>query len=178
MTIMKTMLLFLFGCFSVLADEGQIRVFSIAHTNADGWVYNKDVFTRDGQTNLVRTLKIEPQQGWIRICRFYYGGSVVGNFVVHDGEVSFNSEAGICCMGLKYGPAGEIQCIRVGDKTGWILDEFAYTNGTFSPVPGPLRRNGGMKILFSDEAKFIKESKEAEARLKKQAAGNESPTSQ
>jgi hypothetical protein len=78
-------------------------------------------------------------------------------------------------MGLKYGPAGEIQCIRVGDKTGWILDEFRYTNGTFSPVPGPLRRNGGMKILFSDEAKFIKEAKESEARFKKQAGTERQP---
>jgi hypothetical protein len=29
-------------------------------------------------------------------------------------------------MGLKYGPAGEIQCIRVGDKTGWILDVYQW----------------------------------------------------
>jgi hypothetical protein len=50
-----------------------------------------------------------------------------------------------------------------------------YTNGTFSPVPGPLRRNGGMKILFSDEAKFIKEAKESEARFKKQAGTERQP---
>jgi hypothetical protein len=80
-------------------------------------------------------------------------------------------------MGLKYGPAGEIQSVRVGDKQGVMLDEFAYTNRTFLPVAGPLRLQG-MKTLFSDEAKFIKEAKEAEARFKKQAAGNDSPTKQ
>ena len=175
-TLMKAMLyIFLFCCSSVFADEGEIRVFSIAHTNADNWVYNKDEFTRDGQTNLVRILKIVPQQGWVRVCRFYHDGEAVGNFVVREGETLFNTEAGVYSMSLKYGAAGELLSARIGDKRGVLLDEFAYTNGTFSPVAGPLKRQV-MKPLFYDEAKFIKEAAEAEARLKKQATEKDSPS--
>jgi hypothetical protein len=174
---MKAILPFLFYCSSVFADEGEIRVFSIAHTNADNWVYNKDEFTRDGRTNLVRILKIVPQQGWARVCRFYHDGEVVGNFVVREGETVFNTEAGLYCVSLKYGAAGEILSARIGNKQGVILDEFAYTNSTFLPVAGPLKPQG-MKPMFGDEAKFIKESAEAEARFKKQADGKGSPTSQ
>jgi hypothetical protein len=35
-----------------------------------------------------------------------------------------------------------------------------------------------MKPRFGDETKFIREAAEAEARLRKQAAGNNGPTSQ
>jgi hypothetical protein len=176
-TFMKAILLFLFCCSSVFAEEGEIRVFSIAHTNANNWIYNKDEFTRDGRTNLVSILKVVPQQGWARVCRFYHDGEVVGNFVVHDGEMTFNTEAGIYCMSLKYGPAGEILAAKVGDKQGVLLDEFVYTNGTFCPIAGPFRVQG-MKPIVYDEAKFIKEAAEAEARLKSKPAGKNGPTSQ
>jgi hypothetical protein len=174
---LKAVLLFVFCCSSVLADEGEIHVFSIAHTNANKEIYNKDEFTRDGRTNLVRILRIVPRQGWMRICRFYHAGEVVGNFVVQEGETIFNTEAGTNCMSLKYGVGGEILSAMIGNQQGVLLDEFAYTNGTFSPIAGPLRHQG-MKPLFYDEAKFIKEAAEAEARFKKLATGKNSPTSQ
>jgi hypothetical protein len=177
---MKAILVLLVCCSSVIAGEGEIRVFSSAHTNANNSVYNKDEFTRDGRTNLVRILKIVPPQ-WNLACRFYHNGEVVGNFVVGNfvgkpGEVLFNTEAGAYCMSLKYGPAGEILTAQIGDKQGLLLDAFTYTNGTFSPLPGPLRRQG-MKPAFGDEAKFIKEAAGAEARLKRQTAELDSPTS-
>jgi hypothetical protein len=177
MTIMKAGFLFLCCCLSIFADEGKIRVFSIAHTNADNSVYTRDEFTRDGRTNLVRFLRIVPQQGWIQVCRFYYDSEVVGNFVVQEGESVFNTEPGTNCMSLKYGPAGEILAARIGDKNGQLLDEFVYTNGTFSPVAGTLK-TGGMKPKFYSEAKFAKEAAEAEARFKNKAVGKPAPTSQ
>ena len=135
------------------------------------------MFTRDGRTNLVRILKIVPQQGWAEVCRFYHDGEVVGTFVIHDGETSFGTEAGIYCTTVEYGPGGEILAAKIGDKRGLLLDKFVYTNGTFCPVGGPLRVQG-MKPIVYDEAKFIKEAAEAEARLKSKAPGTTSPTSQ
>ena len=63
---MKSIIILVLSCLSVLASEGDIRVFSVAHTNAPNNVYAKDEFTRDGQTNLVVILKVAPQ-GWARI---------------------------------------------------------------------------------------------------------------
>jgi hypothetical protein len=179
---MKAITFCLFLCCSVFADEGEIRVYSIAHTNAadiastKDIVYTKDEFTRDGQTNLIRILKVR-REGWGKICQFYHAGQLVGNFIVEPGRTLFNTEAGIYCMSLTYGVGGEILSAMIGDQQGVLLDEFAYTNGTFLPIAGPFRHHG-MKPLFYDEAKFIKEAAEAEARLKSKSAGKGAPTSQ
>jgi hypothetical protein len=90
----------------------------------------------------------------------------------------FNSEAGLYCTSLKYGPAGEIRSVRIGDQQGVLLDEFTFTNGNFCPIEGPLRQNGLMKPKFADESKFIREAAESEARFKKQAAGKDGPKGQ
>ena len=172
---MKT-IIFLLSCASVLASEGDIRVFSIDHTNAEHEIYAKDEFTRDGQTNLIRVFQARPGD-WRKVCRFYHAGRLVGNFVFWPGQALFNSEAGVYCMSLKYGPAGEILSAQIGDSEGVLLDEFVFTNGTFSPVTGPLRHQG-MKPGFGDETKFIKEASEAEARFNKHATGKDGPTSQ
>jgi hypothetical protein len=168
---MKAIIAFLLCCASVLADEGDIRVFSVAHTNSADIVYAKDEFTRDGQTNLVRIFRMN-RQDWFRVCRFYHAGEVVGNYFVDQGKTIFNTEAGIYCMGLSFGPAGEILSARIGNARGMLLDEFTFTNGTFSPVSGPLRVQM-MKPRFVDEDKFIKESAEAEGRLKRKPGGKE-----
>ena len=181
--IMKAITLCLFLCCSVLADEGDVRVYSIAHTNAadvastKDIVYTRDEFTRGGQTHLIRILKVR-REGWGKICHFYHAGQLVGNFTVMQGQTLFNTEAGIYCMSLTYGPAGEILAACIGDSRGVLLDEFTFTNGNFSPVPGPLRKTQAMKPLFGDEAKFIKEAAEAEARLKSKSAGKDGPTTQ
>jgi hypothetical protein len=179
---MKVIALYLILCWSVLADEGEIRVYSIAHTNAadvastKDIVYTKDEFTRDGQTNLIRILKVRPE-GWAKICHFYHGGHLVGNFTVMSGQTRFNTEPGAYCMSLTFGPAGEILAAYIGDSRGVPLDRFTFTNDNFSPVPGPLRWTQAMKPLFYDEAKFIKEAAEAEARLKSKSSGQDGPTS-
>ena len=173
---MKAIIAFSLCCASVLADEGDIRVFSVAHTNSADIVYAKDEFTRGGQTNLVRIFKMS-RQDWFRVCFFYHAGEVVGTYFVDQGKRIFNTEAGIYCTSVNYGPAGEIRSAMIGDKQGRLLDEFAYTNGTFSPVAGPLRFRA-MKPRFYDEDKFIKERAEAEGRLKSKPGGKDGPTSQ
>ena len=71
-------------------------------------------------------------------------------------ESNFNTEAAPCCMSLKYGPSGEIQSVRIGDKDGRLLDEFSFGEGIFSPVEDPLKQNGLIKPKFGLEADFFK----------------------
>ena len=175
---MKTITTLLLSCASVLAADTDIHVVRMSETNAQQAVaYTKDVFTRGGQTNLVRTMQATPR-GAFRICHFYHDGQLVGNFVGFPEGAVFNTEAGPYCMSLKYGPAGEILSGRIGDKQGVPLDEFVFTNSTFCPMEGPIRQNGLMKPKFGDESKFIKERAEAEARFKKQVTGKEGPSGQ
>jgi len=134
---MKAVALFLLSCASVFAQTGELRVYRTAHTNDAQSVYVRDAFTRDGQTNLVRVLKITPE-GWSRIFHFYSGGQVVGSFVSWGdsgfSESTFNTEAGPHCMSLNCGAGGEMRSARIGDSKGVLLDQFSYTNGTFTPV--------------------------------------------
>ncbi len=150
---MKTrisLLTLLMGSMSIFA-HADVQVFSNGQTNAQtGSFYVKDVFTRDGQTNLVRVLK-KNSESTMWVYRFYHAGQLVGNFVVFPEESTFNTEASPYCMSLKYGPAGELWSARIGDKQGLLLDEFSYINGVFAPVQGPLRQNGLMKPNFAPE---------------------------
>jgi hypothetical protein len=131
---MKTFTMLLLACASVFGAESDIRIYSTTGTNAEMAIaYTKDAFTRDGETNLIRIIKTGPS-GVLRIHRFYHAGQVVGNFVAFAQESTFNTEATPYCMSLKYGPSGEIRSATIGDREGVLLDEFAYTNGVFSPV--------------------------------------------
>ena len=176
---MKPIITLLFSCALTWAAETDLRVVSTSGTNADSTVvWTKDVFMRDGQTNLVRTTKVTPYGG-MQVARFYHAGHLVGNFVSFPlKESQFNSEAGLYCMSLQYGPAGEIRSAKIGDQQGMLLDEFIFTNGNFCPIKGPLRQNGLMKTKFGDGSKSIKETAESEARSKKQTGGKDAPTNQ
>ena len=172
---MKTMIILLLSCASVLATDSDIRVLTTSGTNSQRAIgYRRDVFTRDGQTNLVTTTSFTPR-GVIRINRFYHAGQLVGNFVALPQETSFDTEAGPFCMSLKYGAAGEIRSAWIGDKRGIPLDEFTYRDGVFTPVEGPVKVNRLMKPKIASETEFDKKAAEAE---RKRAADEGGPTSQ
>jgi len=148
---MKGLIIFLLSCTSLIGAENDVRVFTTSTTNAEnGLVYTKDVFTRNGQTNLVRVTKIVA--GKIsRIYRFWHAGQVVGNYLAFPEGGAFNTESGPYCMSLKFEPSGEILSVRLGDKDGLLLDEFRCTNGVISPIDGPLRKVGLMKPKFAED---------------------------
>lgn len=148
---MKAFIIFLLSCGSLVGAETDIRVFTVARTNAaNAFGYTKDIFTREGQTNLIRVTKIVAGKA-SRTYRFYHGGQVVGNYLAFAEGGAFNTEAGPYCMSLKFGPSGEIVSARIGDQDGVLVDEFICTNGVFSPIEGPVRRSGHMKPKFAPE---------------------------
>jgi hypothetical protein len=153
---MKTLILLLLACSSVFAAETDIRVFSIAKTNAEnGTVYTQDVFTRGGQTNLTRSQHVVAGKT-TGACFFYHDGQIAGIYQAREGEWgAFNTEPGPYCMSLGYGRSGEIVSAKIGDKNGILVDEFSYTNGMFSPVEGPLYRTH-MKPKIGSEADYLK----------------------
>src|SRR5215467_5576614 len=133
---MRTFIVFLLSCVSVFGADG-VHVFSNAKTNADtGGIYLVDVFTRDGQTNLVRrtrtTLTGDVQ---IRIYRFYHAGALVGDYVATHDSSGLTTEAGIpYSVSLECDASRTPKSVVIGTKDGVILDAFSYTNGVFSPV--------------------------------------------
>lgn len=133
---MRGFIVFLLSCASVLGADGSIHVFSTAKTNAEtAGIYLFDIFTRDGQTNLVRrtrtTLTGDVQ---IRIHRFYHAGTLVGDYVATRDSSGLTTEAGTpYSVNLQCAASGSPKFVVIGKK-GVVLDAFSFTNGLFSPV--------------------------------------------
>jgi hypothetical protein len=133
---MRTFIVFILSCASVLGADTGIQIFTSAKTNAEtASIYTTDVFTRDGQTNLVRTAKTKAGVLQIRIQKFYHGGVFIGDYVAMKDSSGFTTEAGIpYLVSFEFWPSKEIRSAVIGTKDGVILDWFTCTNGVFSPV--------------------------------------------
>ena len=137
---MKTYIVLILSCASVLGADTGIHVVTTAKTNKEtASIYTKDVFTRDGQTNLVRNTKTKAGAVQIRIHRFYHAGLLVGDFVAMPDSSGFTTEAGSSySVSFEFGPSKDVKSAVIGTKDGMIVDAFTCTNGIFSPVESSL----------------------------------------
>ena len=133
---MRTFIAFILSCASVLGADTRIQILTSAKTNAEtASIYTTDVFTRDGQTNLVRTAKTKTGTLQIRIQRFYHAGVLIGDYVATKDSSGFTTESDIpYSVSFEFWPSREIRSAVIGTKDGTILDAFTCTNGVFSPV--------------------------------------------
>jgi hypothetical protein len=130
-----TFLILALSCASVIAADRGIQVSTSVKTNESGSGSTKDVFTRDGQTNLVRNTSTKSGAVRIRIHRFYYGGSLIGDFVAIPESSGFTTEAGSpYSVSFEFGPTKEVKSAVIGTKDGVVLDAFMATNGIFYPA--------------------------------------------
>jgi hypothetical protein len=133
---MRTFVVFILSCASVLGADTGIQIFTSAKTNAEtASIYTTDVFTREGQTNLVRTDKTKAGSLQIRIQRFYHTGVLIGDYVAMKDSSGFTTEAGIpYSVSFEFWPSKDIRSAVIGTKDGTILDAFTCTNGVFTPA--------------------------------------------
>jgi hypothetical protein len=160
---MRAFIIFLLSCASVFGADGDIRIVTIAKTNAEtASIATKDFYTRDGQTNLVRHTKSKAGVVQIRIHRFYHAGSLVGDYVAMPDSSGFTTEAGTpYSVSLECDASRNPKSVVIGTKDGVILDAFSYTNGVFSPVESSLLTKAnatgsqvqGAMVELSEESK-------------------------
>ena len=133
---MKTFIVLILSYASVFGADTSVRVLTTAKTNAEtASIYTRDVFTRDGQTNLVRKIKTKAGVVQIRIHRFYHSGSLVGDFVAMPDSSGFTTEAGSpYSVSFEFDASKNVKSAVIGTKDGAVLEAFACTNGIFSPV--------------------------------------------
>ena len=132
---MRIFLALILSCASALGADTSIKVVTTARTNETGAVSATNVFTRDGQTNLVLRTKTESGVVRTRIQRFYHGGSLVGEFISMPTSSGFSTEAGSpYSMAFEFGPDRAVKSAVIGTKDGTMLDAFMATNGIFYPV--------------------------------------------
>jgi hypothetical protein len=154
---MRAFIVFLLSCTAVLGADSEVRVVTTVRTNDSGRVSTKEVFTRGGQTNLVRNTATKAGVVQIRIHRFYHGASLVGDFVAMPDSSGFTTEAGTpYSVSLECDASRNPKSVVIGTKDGVILDAFSCTNGIFSPVESSLLEKANavgadMKQLFDPE---------------------------
>ena len=132
---MKSFLFLTLFCTSLHADETGVRVACSAITNIfSGQVRKTEVFTRDGQTNLVR--ETSPQVGIIQT--FYYDGARVATFVSNTQFSIFHNEPSArYSVDLTFSPSNKLQCatINLYGTNELNVDIFGCTDGYFYPLP-------------------------------------------
>ena len=132
---MRAFIVFLLSCASVLGADTDLRLISTAKTNVEtASVYTTDVFTRNGQTNLVRTTKTKAGKLQIRIQKFYHDGLRVGAYVASRDSSGFSVEPGCpYSVTVEFWPSKDIRSVVFGTN-GVVMDAFMATNGVFYPA--------------------------------------------
>ena len=154
---MRTFIVFLLSCASVFGADTGIQVVTTVRTNESGRVSIKEVFTRDGQTNLVRNTATKAGVVQIRIHRFYHAGALVGDYVAMPDSSGFTNEAGTpYSVSFEFDASKSVKSAVVGTKDGVVLDAFSCTNGIFMPVERSMLQKANavgadMKQLFDPE---------------------------
>jgi hypothetical protein len=140
---MKTLITFFLSCASVFAADTGVRVATSATTNAESaMITTTEVFTRDGQTNLVRQTITKDGVVHRRVHWFFRDGARLATYVVgrsHDGWAGpastefFPVSGSRYSVSLEFSPSNEVSYAFIGKNDGYILDGFTCTNGIFLP---------------------------------------------
>ena len=135
---MKILIAFILSCASVFGAETGIQLFTTTETNAaTASIYTTDVFTRDGQTNLVRETTTQAGVIQLQFQTFYHDGTRLATFCVNPAFSQFYNEPGArysVCMNLN--PSNEVQDVTIGTygTNRLTVDAFICTNGYFYPI--------------------------------------------
>lgn len=134
---MKTIIVLILSCVSALAaTANEIRVVTTTYTVAEtGVTTTVDVFTRDGQTNLVCGARTKDGSLLDRWQKFYHNDSLLGVYSTYN-----NGSSTIACFGgapytlsFVFVSTNKLRCASVVSNSV-ILDAFVCTNGIFYPA--------------------------------------------
>jgi hypothetical protein len=133
---MSAFIILLVSCASIFGADTSIQVLTIAKTNAvSGRISRRDVFTRDGQTNLVRTTVTTRGVSEGPLHKFYHDGVLVGECWAFQDSSGFITEAGSpYSVIVKYWPSNNASQAFICTKDRVVLDYFTATNGVFYPA--------------------------------------------
>ena len=117
---------------------GDIRIVTTASTNVRSGsvtIKVKDVFTRDGKTNLVRRTTTKDSSVQIRIQQLFHDGLKVADLIAMQDSSSTTTQGGTpWTVGFSYGSSNELRFAAISTKDGVILDAFTCTNGMLFPA--------------------------------------------
>ena len=132
---MKIFITLILSCASIYGADTSIQVATTTKTNSSGGIFTRDVFTRAGQTNLVRTAMSRHGVVESQIHKFYHDGVLVGEYWSMSDSSGFITEAGspYSVIGKQLPSKGVSQAF-ICTKERVVLDYFSATNGVFYPA--------------------------------------------
>lgn len=146
---MKAIIVCILSCLSVVAaDTNDVRVFTTTVTNIQpSYLNTEDVFTRGGQTNLVRQTHTKDGAVLFRAQTFYHQGAKLGQHIYNGSETIMGSTPGApYYLAYVFNPSNQLRSAIIGTihtnevTSGSItivtLDSFGCTNGVFYPRDG------------------------------------------
>jgi hypothetical protein len=148
---MKAFVAFLLSCASLFAQDTNVCVTTSITTNSARETFTvTEVFTRAGQTNLVRQTTTERGVLWGRVDMFYRDGERLAARVVTAKVSQFHTDPNShYSVSLYFSPSNELKDVSIfTNGCCVVVDGFAYTNGVCYPHE--------MSRIREDNAEFEK----------------------
>jgi len=146
---MKTIIVYLLSCLAVCAaDINDVHVVTKTTKNIpNNCLDTVDIFTRDGQTNLVRRTRTRDGVVLFRVQTFYHDGAQMNDYIYNGAETLMGSTPGAPYLfTYRFDASNQlrsaiISTIHTNDVTPRsitfvTLDSFGSTNGVFYPRDG------------------------------------------
>lgn len=130
----KIVFLLILSCVSIFAADSALQQFSLVKTNGDA-VITLDVFTRSGETNLIRSTVTRRGVFESRTHRFYLGGVLVGEQWSFPDSTGYITEANLpYTMIFESSPSNDVASAYICTDNRIVIEFFTATNGLFFPV--------------------------------------------
>jgi hypothetical protein len=122
------------------AESDEVYVVQTSRTNESGGISTREIFTRAGQTNLVRLTTANNGAVQIQVHRFYHDGAHVGDYVAMKDSSGVTTEAGCpYSVAIEFWPSKEVRSVVFGTN-GIVIDAFMATNGVFCPADAAFKK--------------------------------------
>ena len=150
---MKTIIIWILSCLSVFAaDTNDIRVVTWSYkVLPEDSLATIEVFTRAGQTNLVRQTHTKDGVVLLRNQSFYHNGAEVGIYIYQarggPDVTSVGSMPGASCyFNIAFDSSSQPRCAHIMATNFVMLDWFDCTNGVFYPADSSLIREANDRL--------------------------------
>jgi hypothetical protein len=150
---MKTIIICVLFCLSVFSvvDAGDIKVVTWTYkVLPEDSLATVEVFTRDGQTNLVRQTQMKDGVISLRSQSFYHNGTEVGNYIY---ETANGTNTGIAStagspyyFNVMFDSFMKPRSAHIVATNLVMLDWFLCTNGVFYPADSSLIREANDRL--------------------------------
>ena len=130
----KFLVLMALSCTSTLAADSALQLVSLSRTNGTA-VFTMDIFTRNGETNLICSTVTRAGSVESRFHKFYEGGTLVGEYWSYPDSCGFITEANSpYSLIFKSSPSNHVSTAYICSQDRIVIDYFTATNGIFYPV--------------------------------------------